>query len=328
MFTATQAARAAAWTAPRTHRSSSRDAVRASARVCHASAPSSRPSARSFRWERRHDGFAPDAPAIGRGDAVVARAGPGGAGPGGDLYALLNVPPTATKTEIKAAYKKAALKFHPDVNKAPDAAERFNEVKQAYQTLSDEDSRRRYDALRGGGFGGFGGFGNTENKGRSRETSRERSPGGARRRSSSSSRGTREEDEPFYGFSDFWSDMEKEFAEFEKKRPDLGRPRTLWEELEALGEELVDFLEESAPEATTTSTDPDPFGAERRTTSSSSSGSARRKDGTASASYASSSSRTASSSASSATARSKAPPPKRESVDEMLEKLKRDMGMK
>ena len=327
MFTATQAACAAAWTAPRTHRSSSRDAVRASARVCHASAPSSRPSARSFRWERRHDGFAPHAPAGGRGDAVVARAGPGGAGPGGDLYALLNVPPTATKTEIKAAYKKAALKFHPDVNKAPDAAERFNEVKQAYQTLSDEDSRRRYDALRGGGFGGFGGFGNTENKGRSRETSRGREPGGARRRSSSSSsRGAREEDEPFYGFSDFWSDMEKEFEAFEKKRPDPGRPRTLWEELEALGEEMVDFLEESAPEATTTSTDP--FGAERRTTSSSSSGSARRKDGTASASYASSSSRTASSSASSATARSKAPPPKRESVDEMLEKLKRDMGMK
>ena len=327
MFTATQAARAAAWTAPRTHRSSSRDAVRASARVCHASALSSRPSARSFRWERRHDGFAPDAPAGVRGDAVVARAGPGGAGPGGDLYALLNVPPTATKKEIKAAYKKAALKFHPDVNKAPDAAERFNEVKQAYQTLSDEDSRRRYDALRGGGFGGFGGFGNTENKGRSRETSRGREPGGARRRSSSSSsRGAREEDEPFYGFSDFWSDMEKEFEAFEKKRPDPGRPRTLWEELEALGEELVDFLEESAPEATTTSTDP--FGAERRTPSSSSTGSARRKDGTASASYASSSSRTASSSASSATARSKAPPPKRESVDEMLEKLKRDMGMK
>ena len=320
MLVATRGARAAAWTAPRTLPSSSRGA-RAS---CPCASPGSRrPSARSLR-PRRGAGFVRATPA-GRG-AVVARAGPGGAG-GGDLYALLNVPPTATKKEIKAAYKKAALKFHPDVNKAPDAAERFNEVKQAYQTLSDEDSRRRYDALRGGGFGGFGGFGNTENKGRSRETSPGRSPGGARRRSSSSSsRGAREEDEPFYGFSDFWSDMEKEFEAFEKKRPDPGRPRTLWEELEALGEELVDFLEESAPEATTTSTDP--FGAERRTTSSSSSGSARRKDGTASASYASSSSRTASSSASSATARSKAPPPKRESVDEMLEKLKRDMGMK
>ena len=316
MFAATRGARAAAWTAPRTLPSSSRDAG-ANARV-HASA-SARPSARSLR-PRRGAGFVRATPA-GRG-AVVARAGPGGAG-GGDLYALLNVPPTATKKEIKAAYKKAALKFHPDVNKAPDAAERFNEVKQAYQTLSDEDSRRRYDALRGGGIP-FGGFGNRER----RETSSSRSSG-ARRPSSSAaggSRGARTEDEPFYGFSDFWSDMEKEFAEFEKRRPDLGRPRTLWEELEALGEELVDFLEESAPETTRTSTDP--FGTETRTTSSSSSGSARRKDGTASASYTSSSSRTTSSSSSSASARSRAPPPKRESVDEMLEKLKRDMGMK
>ena len=127
--------------------------------------------------------------------------------------------------------------------------------------------------------------------------------------------------------------MEKEFEAFEKKRPDPGRPRTLWEELEALGEELVDFLEESAPEATTTNASTDPFGTETRTTSSSSSGSARRKDKTASASYAASSSRTTSSSASagsasSASARARAPPPKRESVDEMLEKLKRDMGMK
>ena len=176
MFAATQGTRAAAWTAVP---SSSRDAAPEANKACvHASA-SARPSARSLR-PHRGAGFVPAAPA-GRG-AVVARAGPGGAG-GGDLYALLNVPPTATKKEIKAAYKKAALKFHPDVNKAPDAAERFNEVKQAYQTLSDEDSRRRYDTLRGGGFGGFGGFGNTENKGRSRETSRERSPGGARRRS-------------------------------------------------------------------------------------------------------------------------------------------------
>jgi len=323
MLVATRGARAAAWTAPRTLPSSSRGA-RAS---CPRASPGSRrPSARSLR-PRRGDGFAPAAPP-GRGAAVVARAGPGGAG-GGDLYALLNVPSTATKKEIKAAYKKAALKFHPDVNKAPDAAERFNEVKQAYQTLADEDSRRRYDALRNGGFGGW--KGNTSR----RDTSSSRSSRASRPSSSAAGGeafGARTEDEPFYGFSDFWSDMEKEFAEFEKKRPDLGRPRTLWEELEALGEELVDFLEESAPETTRTSRDP--FGTETRTTSSSSSGSARRKDGTASASYTSSSSRTtsssssASSSASSASARSRAPPPKRESVDEMLEKLKRDMGMK
>ena len=327
MFAATQGTRAAAWTAVP---SSSRDAAPEANKACvHASA-SARPSARSPR-SRRGDGCAPDAPT--RRSTVVARAGPGGAG-GGDLYALLNVPSTATKKEIKAAYKKAALKCHPDVNSAPDAAERFNEVKQAYQTLSDEDSRRRYDALRGGGFGGFG------TNGRERRTSSDRRRASDARRASSSSgssgsRGARRavEDEPFYGFSDFWSDMEKEFESFEKRRPDLGRPRTLWEELEALGEELVDFLEESAPEATTTNASTDPFGTETRTTSSSSSGSARRKDKTASASYAASSSRTTSSSASagsasSASARARAPPPKRESVDEMLEKLKRDMGMK
>ena len=320
MFAATQGTRAVAWTALPT---SSRDTARANKTCFHASA-SVRPSARSPR-SRCGDGFAPDTPT--RRGAVVTRAGPGGMGDG-DLYALLNVPSTATKKEIKAGYKKAALKFHPDVNKAPDAAERFNEVKRAYQTLSDEDSRRRYDTLRGGGFEGFG------TNGRWRETSSSRTSGARRRSSSepSGSRGTRaDEDEPFYGFSEFWSDVEKEFQAFENQRPDLGRPRTLWEELEALGEELVDFLEESAPDATRTSTDP--FGAETRKTSSSSSESARRKDGTTSAPHSSSSSRTTSSSASagstsSASARARAPPPKRESVDEMLEKLKRDMGMK
>ena len=245
MFAATQGTRAVAWTALPT---SSRDTARANKTCFHASA-SVRPSARSPR-SRCGDGFAPDTPT--RRGAVVTRAGPGGMGDG-DLYALLNVPSTATKKEIKAGYKKAALKFHPDVNKAPDAAERFNEVKRAYQTLSDEDSRRRYDTLRGGGFEGFG------TNGRWRETSSSRTSGARRRSSSepSGSRGTRaDEDEPFYGFSEFWSDVEKEFQAFENQRPDLGRPRTLWEELEALGEELVDFLEESAPDATRTSTDP------------------------------------------------------------------------
>ena len=323
MFTATQAACAAAWTAPRTHRSSSRDAVRASARVCHASAPSSRPSARSFRWERRHDGFAPDAPAGVRGDAVVARAGPGGAGPGGDLYALLNVPPTATKKEIKAAYKKAALKFHPDVNKAPDAAERFNEAKQAYQTLADEDSRRRYDALRnGGGFGGFGGFGGSRSSSRTASSSPRSSAGTRSSQPSSSS----PDDEPFYGFSDFWSDMEKEFEAFERKRPDPARPRTLWEELEALGEEFVDFLEDETraldEETRRRSKESDAASngrTETKRTSAEKDGNVR---GASSSSYASSGTGKSSGGA------SRAPPPKRESVDEMLEKLKRDMGMK
>ena len=309
MFAATQAARAAAWTAPRTLPSSSRDAG-ANARV-HASA-SARPSARSLR-PRRGAGFVPAAPA-GRG-AVVARAGPGGAG-GGDLYALLNVPPTATKKEIKAAYKKAALKFHPDVNKAPDAAERFNEVKQAYQTLSDEDSRRRYDALRNGG--GFGG-----SRSSSRTSSTPRSSAGARSSRPSSSS---PDDEPFYGFSDFWSDMEKEFEAFEKKRPDPARPRTLWEELEALGEEFVDFLEDETraldEETRRRAKESDAASNGRTEAKRTSAGKDGNVRGASSSSYASSGTGKSSGGA------SRAPPPKRESVDEMLEKLKRDMGMK
>ena len=96
--------------------------------------------------------------------------------------------------------------------------------------------------MRGGGFGGFGGFGNTENKGRSREAVR-----GVRRRRPEAivvvmqPRGAREE-ASFTRFSDFGRTWRRSFLVREEARP--GRPRTLWEELEALGEELVDFLEE------------------------------------------------------------------------------------
>ncbi|KAK0615947.1 DnaJ domain-containing protein [Bombardia bombarda] len=73
------------------------------------------------------------------------------------LYDQLNVSPTATQDEIKKAYRKAALKWHPDKNKdKPDAAERFKECSQAYEILSDPEKRKTYDAfgleyiLRGG----------------------------------------------------------------------------------------------------------------------------------------------------------------------------------
>jgi hypothetical protein len=66
-----------------------------------------------------------------------------------DYYALLGVPREATVTEIKRAYRKLAKQYHPDVNKNPDAGQRFAEITEAYDTLTDPDRRGRYDRLHG-----------------------------------------------------------------------------------------------------------------------------------------------------------------------------------
>ena len=68
-----------------------------------------------------------------------------------DYYALLGVRPDATVLLIKQAYRKLAKQYHPDVNDSPDAAERFREITEAYDTLTDPDRRRRYDRLHGFG---------------------------------------------------------------------------------------------------------------------------------------------------------------------------------
>ena len=82
-----------------------------------------------------------------------------------DYYEILGVPKSADKTEIKKAYRKVALKYHPDRN--PDnkeAEEMFKEAAEAYEVLSDEQKKARYDRFGhagvggpGGGPGGFGG---------------------------------------------------------------------------------------------------------------------------------------------------------------------------
>lgn len=79
-----------------------------------------------------------------------------------DYYSVLGISKNASANEIKKAYRKLALEYHPDRNKSKEAGEKFKEVTKAYEVLSNEDKRRTYDQVGHAGFeqGGFGGAGN------------------------------------------------------------------------------------------------------------------------------------------------------------------------
>jgi curved DNA-binding protein len=67
--------------------------------------------------------------------------------PARDFYEVLGVSRTATQDEIQRAYRKLARAHHPDVNKDPGAEDRFKDISEAYDVLSDPETRRRYDAF-------------------------------------------------------------------------------------------------------------------------------------------------------------------------------------
>ncbi len=114
-----------------------------------------------------------------------------------DYYNILGVSPDASQEEIKRAYRRLVLKFHPDRNPGNrEAEEKFKEINEAYEVLSDPEKRARYDSLRSRGF--FGDFG----------------PEGFSR------------DFGFESFSDFFKDIFDEFFGFgrssDKDRPESG----------------------------------------------------------------------------------------------------------
>ncbi|KAI5067309.1 hypothetical protein GOP47_0017837 [Adiantum capillus-veneris] len=136
-------------------------------------------------------------------------------------YRILGVAPSASEADIKRAYRRLALRFHPDVNKEPDAQQRFMSIKSAYQKLIDSNSHLSVDQSRkpdpfSWGYSTVGEEGPNE----------------------------------FVDLGGVWEDVQHSFEEF---FDDLqasfnnisaaNKPRSLWEELADIGEEFVEFLE-------------------------------------------------------------------------------------
>lgn len=135
-----------------------------------------------------------------------------------DPYDLLGLKRSATMKEIKQAYRRKALKLHPDVNKAPDAKEKFMECKNAYQEIMDGKKRPNVD----------------------RNTNQTKRADNYGWKQPQSEKKQTSETEEFYGLGDLFRDLENEWK---NKSKQSNEPKDLWEELADIGEEFVEFLE-------------------------------------------------------------------------------------
>ncbi|KAM3279548.1 hypothetical protein ACQJBY_046736 [Aegilops geniculata] len=160
----------------------------------------------SSRWTRRA--------------SVRVRAGAGGGGRRRESpYEVLGVAPSAAPADIKRAYRRLALKYHPDVNKEANAQEKFLRIKHAYNTLMNSESPSKYAS-------------SSSSSSSSPDSSW--SPGSSK---------PADAEEDFYGFGDFLKDLQTEFQNWEAGLNSEQKPKSLWEELSAIGEEFVEFLE-------------------------------------------------------------------------------------